>query len=81
MDTNYISANWHQLKGTLREQFGKLTDDDLLEIGGRVELLVGKLQERYDLSLEEAENAVTGLKLDADGMKLETSITSEAALP
>ena len=74
MDTNYLSAHWHQVKGAVREKFGKLTDDDLLEIGGKVELLVGKLQERYDLSLEEAEAAVTGLKIDAEGMKLETNL-------
>jgi uncharacterized protein YjbJ (UPF0337 family) len=74
MDTNYLSANWHQVKGKVREQFGKLTDDDLLEIGGKIEVLVGKLQERYDLSLEEAEAAVTGLKIDAEGMKLETNL-------
>ena len=74
METHYISANWHQLKGMVREKFGKLTDDDLLEIGGKVEILVGKLQERYNLSLKEAEKLVIGLKIDAEGMKLETSI-------
>ena len=42
MDTNYLSANWHQVKGKVREQFGKLTDDDLLEIGGQIEVLVDK---------------------------------------
>ena len=74
METHYISANWHQLKGMVRENFGKLTDDDLLEIGGKVEILVGKIQERYNLSLKEAEKLVIGLKIDAEGMKLETSI-------
>ncbi|QTR48410.1 CsbD family protein [Thiothrix litoralis] len=74
--SNYISANWHQVKGKVREQFGKLTDDDLLEVAGRVETLVGKLQERYDISLEEAEKRVTGLHLDKDGMELETSVLS-----
>jgi uncharacterized protein YjbJ (UPF0337 family) len=75
--SNYISANWHQVKGKVREQFGKLTDDDLLEVAGRVETLVGKLQERYDISLEEAEKRVTGLHLDKDGMELETSVQGE----
>ena len=74
MNTNYVSANWHQVKGKVREKFGKLTDDDLLEIGRKVEVLVGKLQERYDFSLEEAEAAITGLKIDAEGMKLETNL-------
>ncbi len=75
--TNYLEANWHQVKGKVREQFGKLTDDDLLEVAGKVETLVGKLQERYDISLEEAEKMVTGLHLDADGLELETTIQGE----
>lgn len=77
MNTHYFEANWHQLKGKVREKFGKLTDDDLLEVSGKVETLVGKLQERYDISLEEAEERVTGLHIDADGMELETDIQGE----
>jgi uncharacterized protein YjbJ (UPF0337 family) len=75
--SNYIEANWHQVKGKVREQFGKLTDDDLLEVAGRVETLVGKLQERYGISLEEAEKRVAGLHLDKDGMELETTVQGE----
>ncbi len=75
--SNYIEAHWHQLKGKLREQFGKLTDDDMLEVAGKVENLVGKLQERYDISTEEAEKMVTGLHIDPDGMELETEQQGE----
>ncbi|EIJ36447.1 CsbD family protein [Thiothrix nivea] len=75
--SNYIEANWHQVKGKVREKFGKLTDDDMLEVAGRIETLVGKLQERYDISTEEAEQMVTGLHLDADGMELETALQGE----
>lgn len=75
--SNYIEANWHQVKGAVREKFGKLTDDDMLEVAGKIETLVGKLQERYDISTEEAEQMVTGLHLDADGMELETALQGE----
>jgi ribosomal protein L1 len=55
-----IKGGWTQTKGTVKEQWGKLTDDDLLEIQGRREQLVGKIQTRYGISLEEAEAQVSG---------------------
>lgn len=76
MDMNDISANWHQLKGAVREKFGQLTDDDMLEIDGKVEVLVGKLQERYDISAEEAEERVNGLHSNQDGTKPSTDTTN-----
>jgi len=42
----------------VKEQWGKLTDDDLLEIEGRRDQLVGKIQTRYGISREEAEAQV-----------------------
>jgi uncharacterized protein YjbJ (UPF0337 family) len=47
MDWNRIEGNWKQFKGTVKEQWGQLTDDDLDQIDGRREQLEGKLQERY----------------------------------
>ena len=47
MDCNRIEGNWKQFKGTVKEQWGQLTDDDLDQINGRREQLEGKLQERY----------------------------------
>jgi uncharacterized protein YjbJ (UPF0337 family) len=47
MDWNRIEGDWKQLKGTAKEQWGRLTDDDLAAIGGRRQQLEGKLQERY----------------------------------
>ena len=55
-----IKGSWTQSKGAVKEQWGKLTDDDLLEIQGRREQLVGKIQTRYGISLEEAEAQVSG---------------------
>jgi uncharacterized protein YjbJ (UPF0337 family) len=49
---------WTQTKGEAKEQWGKLTDDDLKEVDGRREVLVGKLQTRYAISHEEAERQV-----------------------
>jgi uncharacterized protein YjbJ (UPF0337 family) len=46
---------WEQLKGRVRQQWGKLTDQDLEQLQGHVEQLAGKIQQRYGLAKEEAE--------------------------
>ena len=51
---------WTQTKGEAKLQWGKLTDNDLDEVDGRREILVGKLQTRYGISHEEAEAQVGG---------------------
>jgi len=55
-----IKGSWTQTKGAVKEQWGKLTDDDLLEIQGRRDQLVGKIQARYGISHEQAEAQVSG---------------------
>jgi uncharacterized protein YjbJ (UPF0337 family) len=54
--TNQLAAGvWHQIKGKAKEQWGKLTDDDLKQLEGHAEQLAGKLQQRYGLARDEAE--------------------------
>ncbi|MBV9696691.1 MAG: CsbD family protein [Gammaproteobacteria bacterium] len=55
MNNDRMSGAWHQLKGKVKEQWGKLTDDDLTELEGKGEKLAGKLQERYGYERDEAE--------------------------
>jgi uncharacterized protein YjbJ (UPF0337 family) len=55
VNRNEMEGNWKQLKGKIREKWGKLTDDDLDQIQGRSERFVGKLQERYGKSQADAE--------------------------
>ncbi|MBS8240894.1 CsbD family protein [Marinobacter lipolyticus] len=55
MNEDTLEGNWKQLKGKVREQWGKLTDDDVEEIGGRKDNFIGKIQEKYGLKKEEAE--------------------------
>lgn len=63
-DTNAIwqkiKGSWNTAKGAVKEQWGKLTDDDLMEIQGRRDQLVGKIQMRYGISQEQAEAQVSG---------------------
>jgi uncharacterized protein YjbJ (UPF0337 family) len=58
MNWDRIEGGWKTLRGRIREQWGRLTDDDLDAIGGRRDQFVGKLQERYGLAREEAEDAL-----------------------
>lgn len=55
MDNNVFKGKWNQLKGEAKVQWGKLTDDDLDVIGGEKDKLVGKLQERYGHTKDDAE--------------------------
>jgi uncharacterized protein YjbJ (UPF0337 family) len=47
MDWNRVEGNWKQFAGKVREQWGKLTDDDLARLDGKREQFEGVLQERY----------------------------------
>ncbi|HSI01611.1 MAG TPA: CsbD family protein [Reyranella sp.] len=55
-----IKGSWMQTKGAVKEQWGKLTDDDLMEIQGRRDQLVGKIQARYGINRDQAEAQVSG---------------------
>jgi uncharacterized protein YjbJ (UPF0337 family) len=58
MNWHQIAGNWTQCKGQVRERWGKLTDDDLEVIRGKREQLVGKIQERYGLSIKVVEKQI-----------------------
>lgn len=47
MEANVLRGKWHQVRGEVRRTWGKLTDDDVAQIEGRVEKLIGIVQERY----------------------------------
>jgi uncharacterized protein YjbJ (UPF0337 family) len=55
MNEDTLKGQWTQLKGQVREQWGKLTDDDLDRIRGEAEQLVGTIQERYGVARDEAQ--------------------------
>lgn len=58
MNEGTTKGNWHQFKGKVKEQWGKLTDDDLDVIAGRREQLCGRIQERHGVARDEAERQV-----------------------
>ncbi|KRF02100.1 hypothetical protein ASG87_11500 [Frateuria sp. Soil773] len=58
MNEDTIKGQWKQLSGSIRKQWGKLTDDDLTVAEGNAEYLAGKVQERYGVARDEAERQV-----------------------
>jgi uncharacterized protein YjbJ (UPF0337 family) len=58
MDWNRVEGNWKQAKGKIKEQWGKLTDDDLDQIAGKRDQLEGKIQERYGIEKDHVKRDV-----------------------
>ena len=58
MDWNRVEGNWKQLKGAVKQQWGKLTDDDLTQIDGSREKLEGIIQERYGIAKDETRKQI-----------------------
>lgn len=55
MNWDQIEGKWKQAKGSVKERWGKLTDDDLDVVAGKRDKLAGRLQEVYGIGKEEAE--------------------------
>jgi uncharacterized protein YjbJ (UPF0337 family) len=58
MNWETIKGDWKQFRGTVKEAWGKLTDDDLDVIAGKRDQLVGVIQKQYGIAREEAERQV-----------------------
>ncbi|MCD6026992.1 MAG: ral stress protein CsbD [Solimicrobium sp.] len=58
MNSDIFEGNWKQFKGKVQTQWGKLTDDHIEQIKGQRDVLLGKIQESYGVSKEEAEKQI-----------------------
>jgi uncharacterized protein YjbJ (UPF0337 family) len=58
MDANILKGKWHQWKGSAKVQWGKLTNDELDQVEGNAEELIGLVQERYGYQKQQAEAEV-----------------------
>ena len=74
MEWNQIEGQWDQMKGQFKQKWGKLTDDNLMLIKGKKDVLVGQLKESYGLAKEDAEKQIeefrTSLALKKDEHKI-----------
>ncbi len=55
MNRDVMQGNWKQMRGSLKKFFGKLTDDDVIQAEGDQDKMIGKLQERYGYTREQAQ--------------------------
>ena len=65
MNWEIIQGNWKQATGKVKEQWGKLTDDDMDVIAGRRDQLAGMIQERYGIAKDAAEKQVAEWEVKA----------------
>jgi uncharacterized protein YjbJ (UPF0337 family) len=81
MNWDTVKGDWKQFQGKVKEQWGKLTDDDLDRIEGRREQLAGAIQKRYGIEKDEAEKQVSAFEQhcvecheEGQGMKSEPRV-------
>ena len=55
MNWDQIEGQWQQVTGNLKSQWGKLTDDDVKNVAGKKDALIGVIQERYGILKDDAE--------------------------
>jgi uncharacterized protein YjbJ (UPF0337 family) len=58
MNWDQVKGKWHEVKGSIRARWGELTDDEIEELDGNREKMVGKIQQKYGVAKEEAEKQV-----------------------
>ncbi|WP_191600197.1 CsbD family protein [Marinomonas algicola] len=61
MNKDIAKGKWNQLTGSIQKKYGKLTDDEITEVGGKFEKFYGIMQERYGMTKEEAQKAFNEL--------------------
>ena len=58
MNKDIIQGKWNEIKGRVKQQWGKLTDDELAQLKGTQEELSGLIQEKYGYKKEQAEKTI-----------------------
>ena len=71
MNWDRIEGNWKSFKGKMKEEWGKLTDDDFDIAAGKRDQLSGRIQERYGIAKDDADRQITEW---ADRMREDTRV-------
>jgi len=71
MNKDVFEGKWKEMRGQVKEWWGKLTDDDLERVGGKFDQLIGVIQEKYGYTRERVEKEFNGrmAKLEANQKK------------
>ena len=67
MNWSSVEGNWNQMKGKVKEKWGKLTDDDLVQVGGKHDRLVGLLQQKYGMAKDKVEEQLENFFESSEG--------------
>jgi uncharacterized protein YjbJ (UPF0337 family) len=78
MNEDTLKGSWKQLRGKLKETWGKLTDDDMDRAEGKWDQLSGMVQEKYGRTREEAEREVKRFRDDNERAVSPPAVTSRA---
>jgi uncharacterized protein YjbJ (UPF0337 family) len=70
MNSDILRGKWLQMKGAVKKQWGRLTDDEIDQVNGDMDKLTGLLQERYGYSRQQAEQEVHSFAHDNDFDKM-----------
>ena len=83
MDSNRIEGSWNELKGKAKSKWGNLTDDELTQIGGKKDELLGHLQARYgyskDKAKQEMESWLESLEQSSDTVMAQVTAAKDGA--
>ncbi|MHB1948109.1 MAG: CsbD family protein [Gammaproteobacteria bacterium] len=58
MNKDIVKGKWHEMKGKVKQQWGKITDDDITQMKGSFEELAGTIQKRYGYQKDQAEKEI-----------------------
>lgn len=62
MNKDELKGKWRQLRGQIKRKWGQLTDDELDQIDGNYDILVGKIQEKYGTTRQQIEHELNALR-------------------
>lgn len=68
MNWNTMQGNWNEAKGKVKTKFGRLTDDDLMQVEGSKDRLVGVIQQKYGIAREKAEQQLEEFMSGSEGL-------------
>jgi len=68
MNWTTLQGNWNEAKGKVKTKWGRLTDDDLMQVSGNKDRLVGVIQQKYGIAREKAEEQLEEFMSASDGL-------------